>query len=142
MEFRVSMAHFEMIRKGEKCVEIRLNDEKRQALQVGDTLTFCCLGTNKTIETKVTRINHYKSFGFVITPVIAEAATTLEFDKYTEDLGSPILPLKFLFVVEMQLSPSLSTPMWPPRQGPQPGLQIIAPASMNVSIYPKCIAFL
>ncbi len=62
MEFRVSMAHFEMIRKGERCVEIRLNDEKRQALQVGDHLTFCCLGTNKTIETLVTRISHYKSF--------------------------------------------------------------------------------
>ena len=81
----------------------------------------------------------YKSFGLVITPVIAEAATTFEFDKYTEDLGSPILPLKFLFVVDMQLSPSLNTPICPPRQGPQPGLQIIAPASMNVSIYPSSI---
>ena len=27
------------------------------------------------------------SFGLVITPVIAEAATTFEFDKYTEDLS-------------------------------------------------------
>lgn len=62
MEVRVGLVHFEMVRKGERCVEIRLNDEKRQTLQVGDNLTFCCLGTDKKIETRVTAINHYKSF--------------------------------------------------------------------------------
>ena len=69
-----------------------------------------------------------------MTPVSADAATTLELDKYTDEAGSPILPLKFLFVVEMQDSPSDNTPICPPRQGPQPGLQMIAPALMNVSM--------
>ena len=82
------------------------------------------------------------SFGFVITPVTAEAATTFELDKYTEEAGSPILPLKFLFVVEIHVSPSDNTPICPPRHGPQPGLHMIAPASMNVSMYPSCMACL
>ena len=74
-----------------------------------------------------------------MTPLIAEAATTFELDKYTEDFVSPILPLKFLLVVEIHASPSDNTPICAPRHGPQPGLQIIAPASMNVSMYPNSI---
>ena len=31
---------FEMIRSGEKTIELRLNDEKRKAIGVGDTKVF------------------------------------------------------------------------------------------------------
>ena len=49
-----------------------------------------------------------------MTPLIAEAATTFELDKYTEDFVSPILPLKFLLVVEIHASPSDNThKAWP-----------------------------
>jgi ASC-1-like (ASCH) protein len=63
MEFRLDYIYFEMINKGEKCVEIRLNDEKRQALKVGDKLTFTCRGNlDRKIETEVTSLHHYKDF--------------------------------------------------------------------------------
>ncbi len=32
---------FELIRIGSKTIEIRLNDEKRRSLQVGDAICFC-----------------------------------------------------------------------------------------------------
>ena len=74
-------------------------------------------------------------------PLIADAATTPALAKYTEEFGSPILPLKFLFVEEMLVSPSDKTPKCPPKHGPQPGFDTIAPESKNVLMYPKSIAF-
>ncbi len=63
MEFRLDFVYFEMVRKGDKCVEIRLNDEKRQGLHVGDTLTFTCRGDfEKKIETEVVSLHYYKTF--------------------------------------------------------------------------------
>lgn len=63
MEFRLDRVYFEMVRRQEKCVEVRLNDEKRQALRVGDELTFTCRGNlDEKILTKVTSIQHYKNF--------------------------------------------------------------------------------
>ena len=44
------------------------------------------------------------------------------------ELVGPIRPTKFRFVVEIAHSPSLSTPMCPPRQGPQVGVDTTAPA--------------
>ena len=55
----------------------------------------------------------------------------------TSDSGSPIRPTKFLFVVETHFSPLASIPMCPPKQGPQVGAEIIAPASINIFINPS-----
>ena len=33
---------FSMLRSGEKTIELRLNDEKRQQIAVGDEIEFCC----------------------------------------------------------------------------------------------------
>lgn len=63
MEFRLESIYFNMIRSGQKVVEVRLNDEKRQALRVGDTLTFKRIGNlDDTIETTVVALNYYKNF--------------------------------------------------------------------------------
>ena len=62
MEIIVSMANFEMIRKGDKKVEVNIYDLQRQKLKVGDILTFVCLGRDKKIEVKITKISHYSSF--------------------------------------------------------------------------------
>jgi len=63
MEFRLDRIYFEMIRRREKCVEVRLNDEKRQKLNVGDILTFTCRGNlDEKIVTKVISIQYYKDF--------------------------------------------------------------------------------
>lgn len=63
MEFRLDRIYFEMIRRNEKCVEVRLNDEKRQHLHVGEELTFTCRGNlDEKIVTKVISLQYYKNF--------------------------------------------------------------------------------
>lgn len=39
---RLLKEHFEKIERGEKTVEMRLMDEKRQRIRVGDLITFTC----------------------------------------------------------------------------------------------------
>ena len=50
--------------------------------------------------------------------------------------GLPILPLKFLFAVEMATSPSARTPLCVPTHGPHPGPTTVHPDFMNISINP------
>ena len=70
-------------------------------------------------------------------PATAEAAATAGEARYISDSVWPILPTKFLFEVETALSPFARIPIWPPRQGPQVGVETIAPASMNISVSPS-----
>lgn len=53
---------FAQIRAGEKTVELRLNDEKRRAVRVGDTITFTQIGTGETLTVTVTALHPYESF--------------------------------------------------------------------------------
>ena len=53
----------------------------------------------------------------------------------------PMRPTKFRLVVETVRSPSAITPMCPPRQGPQVGVDTAAPASMKVWIRPSSMAW-
>lgn len=73
----------------------------------------------------------------MIYPLIALFAAIAGEDKYISAVVFPILPLKFLFVVAKQTSPSPKTPWWAPKQGPHPGVQIKAPASTKISINPS-----
>ena len=75
--------------------------------------------------------------GDVINPFIADAAATAGLDKYTSLSICPILPVKFLFVVEMALSPAASIPICPPKHGPHVGGETIAPELRNFSINPS-----
>lgn len=45
---------FHLILSGTKTIEVRINDEKRQALRIGDTVDFSLLGNNA--EHFVTRV--------------------------------------------------------------------------------------
>ncbi len=87
-------------------------------------------------------IHYYKLLGSVIYPEIALAAATALFAKYIFELLLPILPTKFLFVVEIQTSPSPKIPIYPPKHAPQVGFETTAPASTKVSIYPNFVASL
>ena len=40
MKIHLDSDIFEIVKKGNKDIEVRLNDEKRKKLQVGDTLIF------------------------------------------------------------------------------------------------------
>ena len=54
---------FEMIRSGEKTIELRLNDEKRKAISVGDTIVFTNTQDNsRQISTTVTALHKFKNF--------------------------------------------------------------------------------
>ena len=54
---------FESMKSGNKTIEIRLNDEKRQQVKIGDTIVFHKLpeGREKLIV-KVLDLLHYKDF--------------------------------------------------------------------------------
>ncbi|MBQ8425832.1 MAG: ASCH domain-containing protein [Clostridia bacterium] len=55
--------YFNKIKDGEKIYEIRLNDEKRKLISIGDTLTFLKEPNHtETLETIVEELIHYNSF--------------------------------------------------------------------------------
>lgn len=75
---------FEMIRSGKKTIELRLNDEKRRAISVGDTIVFTnTQDSGMQISTTVTALHKFRNF--------AELYSKLPLLKcgYTEeDIGS------------------------------------------------------
>lgn len=65
MEFSMKLnpAPFDMIRDGRKTIELRLYDEKRQAISVGDTIRFNSIeDPRKVLMTKVTDLFVFDSF--------------------------------------------------------------------------------
>lgn len=75
---------FEMIRSGKKTIELRLNDEKRRAISVGDTIVFTnTQDSGRQISATVTALHKFRNF--------AELYSKLPLLKcgYTEeDIGS------------------------------------------------------
>lgn len=54
---------FMKIKNGSKTIELRLNDEKRQQVQVGDFIEFSLIGNpDEKIQTKVTALHRFDSF--------------------------------------------------------------------------------
>ncbi len=53
---------FAMIKSGTKTIELRLNDKKRQALQIGDTICFTNTETAETLTASVVNLHHFHSF--------------------------------------------------------------------------------
>lgn len=54
---------FEKIKNDSKSIELRLNDEKRQNVQIGDFIEFSCLvNPEHKIQTRVTALHHFNSF--------------------------------------------------------------------------------
>lgn len=53
---------FEKIKSGEKTIELRLYDKKRQQIQAGDKIIFTNNATDETLETKVIKLHRYDSF--------------------------------------------------------------------------------
>ncbi|MDI9412379.1 MAG: ASCH domain-containing protein [Bacillota bacterium] len=61
---------FKMIKSGQKKIELRLNDEKRQKIKIGDTIVFSKFpDCNERIEVKVTGLLHYASFKELYTDI-------------------------------------------------------------------------
>ena len=53
---------FEQIQTGKKTIELRLNDEKRQKIAVGDTIVFSCVNSEKTLTAKVLDVHRFPTF--------------------------------------------------------------------------------
>ncbi len=55
-------APFAMIASGKKTIELRLYDEKRQKIKVGDEILFVNTGNEKEVRAKVLGLNIFPSF--------------------------------------------------------------------------------
>ena len=53
---------FEMIKEGTKTIELRLFDEKRQKIRIGDTIAFTNTETKEILEVKVLELYVFDSF--------------------------------------------------------------------------------
>lgn len=63
MAMKLQSEPFEAVKSGAKDIELRLNDEKRRQLNVGDTITFSKLPDKKeTVSAEVVGLLHYLSF--------------------------------------------------------------------------------
>ena len=63
MNFRLDSDIFEIVESGNKDVELRLNDEKRKKLHIGDKLIFSKRPEEKEkIEAYVVGLNYFKNF--------------------------------------------------------------------------------
>ncbi|MEH7114298.1 ASCH domain-containing protein [Neobacillus niacini] len=55
--------YYQAIKDGKKTVEVRLNDEKRRKIKVGDTIEFIKVPEqNDTLQVKVTGLRTYDTF--------------------------------------------------------------------------------
>ncbi|MDE6004323.1 MAG: DUF1810 family protein [Oscillospiraceae bacterium] len=62
-QMKLKSSPFEKIKNGSKTIELRLNDEKRQKVQIGDFIEFSCLDNPDTkIQTRVTALHHFDDF--------------------------------------------------------------------------------
>ncbi len=58
----LSPVPFEMIKSGQKTIELRLNDEKRQRIKTGDTIIFSNTESGERLGVKVKQIHKFESF--------------------------------------------------------------------------------
>lgn len=54
---------FQMIKSGEKTIELRLLDEKRQQIKEGDNIVFTDTVTGETLTKTVKKLHRFQSFG-------------------------------------------------------------------------------
>ena len=59
---RLHKGPFELIKNGSKTIELRLYDEKRQMINLGETITFENRSNGDKIQVKVIALHKYSSF--------------------------------------------------------------------------------
>lgn len=53
---------FKAIKDGKKDIEVRLNDEKRQLINIGDIIVFENIDSKEVIRVKVVKLHKFKNF--------------------------------------------------------------------------------
>lgn len=61
-QMKLAPAPFSMIKSGQKTIELRLLDEKRQKIKVGDTIVFTNTETKDTLTVTVKKLHKFASF--------------------------------------------------------------------------------
>lgn len=61
-KMRLNKGPFEVIKSGKKKIELRLFDEKRKLINIGDSIEFISRDSNEKIITKVITLHKYDSF--------------------------------------------------------------------------------
>lgn len=76
---------FEMIKSGEKTIELRLFDEKRQQIKVGDKIIFTNTATGETHCTTVVKLHRFSDFEelYKSLPLLKCGYTVEDVDKAT-----------------------------------------------------------
>ena len=71
---------FEQIKSGKKDIELRLFDEKRQNIQVGDNITFINIENNDIITAKCIGLHRAPSFKFLFEKIASNERMGFPFD--------------------------------------------------------------
>ena len=61
-EMKLAPEPFAMIRSGQKTIELRLFDEKRQKIKTGDSIVFTETETGETLSVRVEKLHRFDSF--------------------------------------------------------------------------------
>jgi ASC-1-like (ASCH) protein len=61
-EMRLNPAPFRMIQSGQKTIELRLHDEKRRKIHIGDTIVFTETETGERMRVIVTDLHVFPTF--------------------------------------------------------------------------------
>jgi len=61
-DMKLNNTAWKSIKKNKKSIELRLNDEKRQKIKVGDIVIFTSQETGKKIKRKVKKLHPYPNF--------------------------------------------------------------------------------
>ena len=61
-EMQLQPSPFEMIRDGTKTIELRLFDEKRRKIRIGDTISFTNTASKEVLRVKVLELSVFDSF--------------------------------------------------------------------------------
>lgn len=80
---KLNPSPFEMIKSGQKTIELRLYDDKRQLIKIGDEIIFTNTATEETIHTQVLNLHRFDSFA-----ELYKSLPLLNCGYTSEDVGS------------------------------------------------------
>lgn len=82
---KLHSAPFEMIKSGEKTIELRLFDEKRRQIKVGDKIAFTNNSSGEILHATVLKLHRFNSFDelYQSLPLLKCGYTTENVDKAT-----------------------------------------------------------
>ena len=84
-KMKLNSVPFEMIKSGEKTIELRLYDEKRHKIKVRDKIVFTDNTTGETLNTTVVKLHRFNTFNelYKSLPLLKCGYTTENVDKAT-----------------------------------------------------------